>query len=125
MNPSFIIAFGMLLLATVGQSLVCTSWVHKSQTLVYTGPSGTCYAPEIHISGDNWRLCCDRFSTRSLGVPQPVEPLLPETSGARTFRKCTRWMPSAMSSRVALARDACTTSLVSESKDGEMRICCV
>ena len=127
MNPSFILAFavGMLLLVTGGQCLVCTSWVHRSQTLVYTGPSGTCYGAVVHVSGDYWRLCCDRFGNRQLTISEPIEPFISGANGARSFEKCTRWMTAATVSRVALEENACNTSLVSQSKDGEMRICCV
>lgn len=126
MNPSLIVIFavGMLLIAG-GQCLVCSPWANVNQALVYKGPSGTCHRPEIHVSGNNWRLCCDSFSTRTLGYDEPVEPLVSERTGARLHQKCTRWMDQAKASRVALARDACSTSLVSQMKDGEMRICCV
>ena len=127
MNPSIMLAFavGMLLLITGAQCLVCSPWVTRETTLVYTGPSGTCYGAEIHLSGNNWRLCCDRFGRRQLSMREPVEPLIAERAGARSFAKCTRWMDSASVSRIALAEDACSSSLISQSKDGEMRICCV
>ncbi len=127
MNPSFIVVFavGMLLLITGGQCPVCSPWANVNQPLIYTGPSGTCYGPEVHISGNNWRLCCDRFGKRQLSIREPVEPLISERVGTRSFEKCTRWMTPAMTSRIALAENACNSSLVSQSKDGEMRICCV
>lgn len=127
MNPSFIVAFavGMLLMVTGGQGLVCSPWVHKSQTLIYEGPDGTCYGPEVHLSGDNWRLCCARFGNRQLTMTEPVEPFISARTGARSFEKCTRWMDAATVSRIALAENACNSSLVSQMEDGEMRICCV
>ena len=125
MNPSFVVAFavGMLLLATGGLGLMCTQWVGLDQELVFPKPV-TCHGPEIHVSGNVWRLCCERVSKRQLGERGPIEPLIPETNGARSLQKCTRWMASDMTSRIALAEDACNGSLVSQINGGQMRVCC-
>ncbi|CAF3913210.1 unnamed protein product [Rotaria magnacalcarata] len=127
MTPSFltVLAMGMLLFITGGQCLVCSQWVTRDTTLVYTGPSGTCYGPAVHVSGNYWRLCCDRFGRRQLSMGETIEPFISETVGPRSFEKCTRWMTTGVDARIALAEDSCNSSLVSQSKDGEMRICCV
>lgn len=127
MNPSLIVAFavGILLLATGGQCLICGSWMPVRNPLVcMLGPS-SCYGPEVHVSGDNWRLCCNRFDNETLTISEPIESFNSARAGARSFEKCTQWMDAATVSRVALDENACNSSLISRIEDGEMRICCV
>lgn len=127
MKPSYLVALvmGMVVLVTVAQGLVCSPWVSRQTTLVYNGTAGTCYGPQVQLSGNNWRLCCTRFGQRRLSMDEPVEPFISERVGARSFEKCTRWMAPDVNSYIPLAEGACDSSLVSQSKDGEMRICCV
>ena len=124
MNSLIMLTFTIAaLLVAGGHSLMCTQWVSKDTALVFNKP-GTCHGPEIHISGNNWRLCCDRLTRRQLTVHEHIEPLIPDMSTTRSSQKCTRWMESAISSRIAIPENACNTSIYSETKDGQIRICC-
>ncbi|CAF1213302.1 unnamed protein product [Adineta ricciae] len=123
MNSSILLLFaiGLLVLVMGGQGMVCTQWVSMGTTLVFNKP-GTCYGPEIHVSGNNWRLCCDRFGTRQLQVAthSVIEPLLPTSVQDRSLVKCTRWMTSTTTSRIALAENACEASLHAQFIDGSL-----
>lgn len=123
MNSPIIFAFaiGVLLIAS-SQSLMCTQWVPKNTGLTFNPPR-TCHGPEIHISGNNWRLCCDRVTRQELSLQEPIEPLIPLADQTRSTLKCSRWLEPS-TSRIPLAEDACSTPIFSQMKNSEMRICC-
>ena len=124
MNSSIILAFaiGVLLIASA-QSLLCTQWVSLNTGLIFNPPR-TCHGPEIHVSGNNWRLCCQRVTRQELSLQESIEPLLPVADQNRSTLKCSRWLNPSTSPRILLAEDACSTPIFSQMKNSEMRICC-
>ena len=124
MRSSIVLAFAVGILLIAGaHCLVCTQWVSVNTALIFN-QAGTCYGPEIHVSGNIWRLCCSRFSRREVGVSEPVVPFTVQKDKASNGHKCTAWMEPAMTSRLVIAENECSQSLYSQSENGKMRVCC-